>query len=216
MIFMSKRILFLTFFYPPDLSAGAFRTFALVEALRLRADQYVHIDVLITEPNRYSSHVIEAISIERSPGVYVRRIHLPQMREDLIGQAISFWRCARKVSRLVSSEKYDLVVATSSRLMTAVLGVWVAYRLKARLYLDIRDIFVENLRVLFPRFLATPLGWFFGALERWAINRAVKVNLVSEGFLGYFQPRYPGRQFSIFSNGVDSAFTDCTFDSLRE
>lgn len=216
MIFMSKRILFLTFFYPPDLSAGAFRAFALVEALRLRADQYVHIDVLTTEPNRYSSHVIEAVSIERSPGVYVRRIHLPQMREGFIGHAISFWRCARKVSRLVSSEKYDLVVATSSRLMTAVLGVWVAYRLKARLHLDIRDIFVENLRVLFPRFLATPLGWFFGALERCAINRAVKVNLVSEGFLGYFQPRHPGRQFSIFSNGVDGAFTDCTFDSLRE
>lgn len=147
---MPSRILLLGFFYPPDLSAGAFRAAALVEALRLRGGEDIHVDVLTTEPNRYSSHAVEAVSVEQSPSVYVRRIHLPQMREGFVGQALSFWRYARRVSRLVSSEEYDLVVATSSRLMTAVLGAWVAYRRKARLYLDIRDIFVENLRVLFP------------------------------------------------------------------
>ncbi len=211
---MSKRILFLTFFYPPDLSAGAFRACSLVKVLQRYTGQDVQLEVLTTQPNRYSSYVAQVESLEESPGLYVRRVHLPQVREGFIGQAISFWRYARKVSRLVSTEEYDLVVATSSRLMTAVLGAWVAYRRKARLYLDIRDIFVENLSVLFPRSLATPLGWFFGALERWSLNRADKVNLVSEGFLGYFQPRYPGRQFSVFSNGVDDAFTDCAFGSL--
>ena len=211
---MSGRILLLTFFYPPDLSAGASRACALVEALRLRGGQDVQVDVLTTEPNRYSSHAVEAVSVERSPGVYVRRIHLPQMREGFIGQALSFWRYARKVSRLVSTEEYDLVVATSSRLMTAVLGAWVAYRRKARLYLDIRDIFVENLRVLFPSPVAAPLSWFFGGLERWAIKRADRVNLVSRGFLGYFQPRYPGLTYSHFSNGVDQAFIDCALAAV--
>lgn len=211
---MPSRILLLTFFYPPDLSAGAFRASALVESIQLRAGGSVHIDVLTTQPNRYTSHAVEAMSVEDAPGLTVRRIRLPQAREGFIGQALSFWRYARKVSRLTSYQEYDLVVATSSRLMTAVLGAWVAYRRKARLYLDIRDIFVENLRVLFPRPLATPLGWFFGALERWAINRADKVNLVSDGFLGYFRPRYPGQQFSIFPNGVDGAFIDCAFDCM--
>src|SRR5690606_6231302 len=27
-------------------------------------------------------------------------------------------------------------------------------------------------------------------------------------FLGYFRPRYPGRHFSLYSNGVDSVFHD--------
>lgn len=213
---MPSRILLLGFFYPPDLSAGAFRAAALVEALRLRGGEDIHVDVLTTEPNRYSSHAVEAVSVEQSPSVYVRRIHLPQMREGFVGQALSFWRYARRVSRLVSSEEYDLVVATSSRLMTAVLGAWVAYRRKARLYLDIRDIFVENLRVLFPSPVAAPLGWFFGALERWAIKRADRVNLVSRGFLGYFQPRYPGLTYSHFSNGVDEAFIDCALVAVPE
>lgn len=214
---MVVRVLLLTFFYPPDLSAGAFRACALVEALRLRGAGNFQIEVLTTEPNRYTSHVVEAVSVESSPGIYVRRIGLPHLREGFIGQALSFWRYARKVSRLVHAQEYDLVVATSSRLMTAVLGAWVAYRCNVRLYLDIRDIFVENLKVLFPRPLARPLGWFFGGLERWAISRAERVNLVSAGFLGYFQPRYPDQNFSIFSNGVDGAFTDCAFSSrLKE
>jgi hypothetical protein len=170
--------------------------------------------VLTTQPNRYTSHAVEAMSVEDAPGLTVHRISLPQAREGFIGQALSFWHYARKVSRLVCAQEYDLVVATSSRLMTAVLGAWVAYRRKTRLYLDIRDIFVENLRVLFPRLVATPLSWFFGALERWTINRADKVNLVSRGFLGYFQPRYPGLTVSHFSNGVDEAFIDCALVAI--
>jgi glycosyltransferase involved in cell wall biosynthesis len=203
---MPKRILLLTFFYPPDLSAGSFRAAALVQALRQQAGDEVQIEVLTTQPNRYSDHSFDTVSVEESPGLYVRRIHLPQMRRGFIGQAVSFWRYVRKVNRLTAANEYDLVVATSSRLMTAVLGAWVAYRKRTRLYLDIRDIFVENLRVLFPAPLAMPLGWVFGALERWAVGRAQRVNLVSQGFLGYFQPRYPARQFSIYSNGVDAVF----------
>lgn len=203
---MSKRILLLTFFYPPDLSAGSFRARALVDALRRRAGADVQIDVLTTQPNRYASQASEVDSVEESPGLYVRRVHLPQMREGFLGQAVAFWRYTRKVRRLTAGQDYDLVVATSSRLMTAVLGGWVAYRRRARLYLDIRDIFVENLKVLFPALPAMPLGWIFGALERWAIGRAQRVNLVSQGFLGYFQPRYPALRFPVFSNGVDEAF----------
>ncbi|ERI50957.1 hypothetical protein N878_01570 [Pseudomonas sp. EGD-AK9] len=196
----------MTFFYPPDLSAGSFRARALVDALRRHAGADIQIDVLTTQPNRYASHATEVVSSEESPGLYVRRVHLPQMREGFVGQAVSFWRYARRVRRLTAACDYDLVLATSSRLMTAVLGAWAAYRRKTHLYLDIRDIFVENLRVLFPALLAMPLGWIFGALERWAIGRAQRVNLVSQGFLGYFQPRYPALRFPVFSNGVDEAF----------
>ncbi|MBN7118794.1 glycosyltransferase family 4 protein [Ectopseudomonas oleovorans] len=203
---MPKRILLLTFFYPPDLSAGSFRAQALVDALRRRAGADMQIDVLTTQPNRYASHASEVDSVEEAPGLYVRRVHLPQMREGFVGQAVSFWRYARRVRGLTAAQDYDLVLATSSRLMTAVLGGWIAYRRGARLYLDIRDIFVENLKMLFPTLLAKPLGWTFGALERWAIGRAQRVNLVSQGFLGYFQPRYPALRFPVFSNGVDEAF----------
>ena len=203
---MSKRILLLTFFYPPDLSAGSFRAAALVKALRQKAGEDVQIEVLTTQPNRYSDHSCEAVSEEVSPGLYVRRVHLPGIKGGFIGQGLSFLRYASKVRHLTATKDYDLVVATSSRLMTVALGAWVAHWSRARLYLDIRDIFVENLKVLFPAPLAVPLGWVFGAVERLAVGRAGRVNLVSQGFLGYFQPRYPAHCFSVFSNGVDDTF----------
>lgn len=203
---MSKRILLLTFYYPPDLSAGSFRSVALVEALQRQAGDKVYIEVLTTQPNRYMKYAQETVSEQVSPGLTVRRVDLSERRDGFLGQAFSFWQYACAVRRMAKQKQYDLVVATSSRLMTAVLGTLIARRRQACLYVDVRDIFVENLKVLFPPLLARPLELFFGLLERWVINSADRVNLVSEGFLQYFHQRYPGKRFSLFSNGVDDAF----------
>ncbi len=46
--------------YPPDLSAGSFRSSALVEAIKEQADGDVQIDILTSMPNRYSSMACEA------------------------------------------------------------------------------------------------------------------------------------------------------------
>lgn len=205
---MPKRILLLTFFYPPDLSAGSFRGRALVGALRAYAGETVHIDVLTTQPNRYHGHASETQVFESVDGVRIRRIRLPAHRSGFRDQAVAFVAFAWQATRYARGGRYDLVVATSSRLMTAVLGAWIAYRQGARLYLDIRDLFVENLGELFSRPVSSMLMVGFGALERWAVRRADKVNLVTAGFLGYFQARYPRQQFSQFTNGVDDDFVE--------
>lgn len=205
---MRKRILLLSFFYPPDLSAGSFRAKALVDALCERAVGEIDIDVLTTQPNRYHSHASEARAVEEQGCVRIRRIQLPVHKSGFVDQAKAFAAFAWQANRIAGGGHYDVVVATSSRLMTAVLGSWIARRQRARLYLDIRDIFVENLRELFTAPLGKPLSVAFAALERWAIRRADKVNLVTAGFLGYFQPRYPEQRFSLYSNGVDDDFLD--------
>ena len=46
----------------------------------------------------------------------------------------------------------------------------------------------------------------FILLERWTINSACKVNLVSKGFSGYFSSRFPKQRFSYFTNGIDDVF----------
>jgi glycosyltransferase involved in cell wall biosynthesis len=205
---MRKRILLLSFFYPPDLSAGSFRAKALVDALCERAAGEVDIEVMTTQPNRYHSHASEALAVEERGCVRIRRIQLPAHKSGFVDQAKAFAAFALQANRVAREGRYDVVVATSSRLMTAVLGSWIARRQRARLYLDIRDIFVENLRELFTAPFGRPLAFGFGALERWAIGQAEKVNLVTAGFLGYFQPRYPKQRFSLYSNGVDDDFLD--------
>ena len=200
------KILILSFYYAPDLSAGSFRSSALVAALLDKMPDDAQIEVITTLPNRYNSFSSEAPKIEEFPRLTVRRIKLPEHHSGMIDQAKAFISYARQVLSLVRKGDYDLVYGTSSRLMTAVLSAYIANKKKVPLYLDIRDIFVDTIKDVLPKkiaFVAKPL---FSLIERWTICQAVQVNLVSGGFRDYFQSRYPDQYFSFFTNGIDFEF----------
>lgn len=199
------KILVLSFYFDPDLSAGAFRATALVKAL-IALDPELEVNVVTTLPNRYSSFVIDAPESESKGRVFIRRIALPPHRSGMFDQSKAFVRFARRTRQIIKDEEYDLVFATSSRLMTAVLGAWVAWCKAVPLYLDIRDIFVDTIKDVLPRRAALVARTAFDIVERWTIGRATKVNLVSEGFREYFESRYPGKRFSFFTNGIDDEF----------
>ena len=158
------RVLFLSFYYTPDLCAGSFRAAALIQALQplLRAGS--HIDVLTTMPNRYSTFSAVAPEVEVGETLSIRRIPLPSHKSGMGDQSKAFLAYARGVRSHVRDRKYDLVFATSSRLMTAVLGAHVARRQKIPLYLDIRDIFVYTIQDILPRWLARPMGGIFSSM----------------------------------------------------
>ena len=59
------RLLFVTFYFPPDLSAGSFRATALVDALLERGPAEIQIDVLTTVPNRYHTFTHQVSELER-------------------------------------------------------------------------------------------------------------------------------------------------------
>jgi glycosyltransferase involved in cell wall biosynthesis len=200
------RILVLTFYFAPDLSAGAFRATRLVESIRAVIPPESSVDVLTTLPNRYRSFAVAAPEREREGNVSIRRIALPPHQSGIVDQTRAFVSFARDVRREIATREYDIVVATSSRLMTAVLGTVAARRTGAVLYLDIRDILVDTIGDV----MAKPAAWlvtpFLSLLERWAVSTAAKVNLVSRGFASHFEVRYPNRHFSYFTNGVDDEF----------
>jgi len=199
------KILILSFYYRPDLSAGSFRASALVDSLLAILPPGASVEVITTVPNRYSSFTQEVAEIESLGALTVRRIALPAHRSDLWGQSRAFLHFAHCAGRYAAKRQYDIVFATSSRLMTAALGAWIARRGSARLYLDIRDIFVDTIGDLFPGvapLLRPPLS----LLERWTMRRANRINLVSRGFEKYFSARYPDRSFAWFTNGIDEEF----------
>jgi glycosyltransferase involved in cell wall biosynthesis len=200
------KLLILSFYYHPDLSAGSFRTSALVKALLEQLPADAQIELITTLPNRYSSFTNDAPEHEVHPRLIVHRIALPAHQSGMIDQSKAFLSYGRGVLKLIKGKQYDLVYATSSRLMTAALGAFAARRLRAPLYLDIRDIFVDTIKDVLPRKVTLFLKPVFSLLESWTIRSADKVNLVSAGFLPYFKSRYPKQQFSLFTNGIDDEF----------
>jgi len=200
------KILVLTFYFRPDLSACSFRATPLVGALRAVMPEGSQIDVVTTLPNRYASFSAEAPCNEVQDGISIYRIPLSAHKSGMADQAMAFLSYGREVFNFVRSRDYDLVFATSSRLMTAALAACVARRKNIALYLDIRDIFVDTIKDVLSRRIAWAAKPAFSLLERWTVNRADRVNLVSEGFAGYFASRYPNKHFTYFTNGIDDEF----------
>lgn len=183
----------------------------MVEALQKMLPPGSEIDLITTLPNRYKSFSTEAAESEVDGIVNIRRIRLPSHRSGMADQARAFSVYAARVLGLTRRKRYDLVYATSSRMFTAFLGALCAKRFGAPLYLDIRDIFNDTigdvLRGKAVKALMPLLEW----VERFTINAASRVNVVSEGFLPYFESRYPGQSFSFFPNGIDDEFLDADF-----
>lgn len=201
------KILLLSFYYPPDLCAGSFRAAALVEALRQVGGGTATIDVMTTRPNRYASHAAtHAADVEKVPGLTIRRFDLPPHQSGIADQMRAYRSYANGVWRATRGKKWDVVVATSSRLMTAALGAEVAKRAKARFYLDLRDLFTDTASGLFgamPMRVALPaLRW----LERRTLKVADRVNVVSPGFVPYLTQVAQRHDCRVFTNGIDEVF----------
>ena len=204
------RILVVSFYYHPDLSAGSFRTTAFVKALSCQLPEGSSIDVVTTLPNRYQTFSANAAEHEKQDGNNIYRILLPAHKSGMLDQSKSFLVFFRRALDYTKDREYDAVMATSSRLMTAVLAAWISKTKKIPLYLDIRDIFVDTMDDVFPWYIAKSLRPVFGFLERWSINKAARVNLVSAGFSEYFTERYAGKRFSFFTNGIDAEFVEAS------
>lgn len=200
------KILFLSFYYPPDLSAGSFRVSSLVKSLLIGWPETVEIEVITTQPNRYKSIAKEAPTVQKHKGLLIRRIRTNQHNSSFLGQSIAFVAYLKGVLKAINGNDYDLIFATSGRLMTAFLGAYISRKLKKPLYLDIRDIFTDTIGDVLPFKFGKLLKPIFLALEHYTINASSKVNLVSAGFLLYFKKCYPNKEFHLFTNGIDNQF----------
>lgn len=200
------RLLILAFYYPPDLSAGSFRVAALVDQLVATLPEHVDIHILTTMPNRFGSYEASALEYECKGRVTIQRFLMPAPKGGFIHQAHIFLHYAFHVQREVRKNHYDLIFATSSKLFTATLGSWLARRLKCRLYLDIRDIFVDTVKDVLPARISRLAMPAFSSIEKWTMKQADQINLVSPGFQDYFTGRYPKATFDFYTNGVDVEF----------
>ena len=200
------KILILSFYYPPDLSAGSFRVIGLVKALLNRIGEDIQIEVITTQPNRYQGFGVTVDDDEISNRLKIHRIKISEHNSGMLDQAKSFIFYAYEAQKIIKNQEYDFVFSTSSRLMTAALGAWISRWKNIQLYLDIRDIFVDTIQDVLPKKFTYFLTPIFSLIERFTIGQATHINLVSPGFEYYFKSRYPKKSFSYYMNGIDEEF----------
>lgn len=202
-----KRILFLSFYFKPDLCAGSFRNSPLLEELaRQAARSGAMVDVFTTLPQRYSTFAQKAPELEEYGNLRIERIAVPQHKSGIKDQILTFRKFFSEVSHRARRRKYDLVYASSSRLFTAYLGYRVAKREGLPLYLDIRDIFVDTINeVVKNPILKAAILPLLKWVEMRTFTYAEHINLISEGFKPYFL-KFGKSATTCFTNGIDEVF----------
>jgi glycosyltransferase involved in cell wall biosynthesis len=200
------KILYLTFYFEPDLCAGSFRNTSLVKSLSRALGNSDIIDVMTTYPNRYQTYRSDAPAFEKKDNIQITRIHVPRHKSGFLDQMNTFVVFFFGVKRIVKKRNYDLVFASSSRLFTAYLGYTIAYKKNIPLYLDIRDIFVDTMEdILKNKIFKSIIIPIIKIIEKKTMNNACHINLVSGGFLHYFK-KFTCNSYSNFPNGIDDEF----------
>lgn len=207
------RVLLLSFYYPPDIGPGPLRAHSIVKALLEVANGELHIDVLTTMPNRYYTLSAQVPAFEQTECVSIQRIPLPPHQSGMADQARAFVVFAHRVMKASRGKRWDVVVATSSRLMTAALSAWIARKVGAKLYLDIRDLFTDTMEDLLAK---SGLRFVLPAcrrLEQWTFQSSDRLNVVSAGFIPHIQQVVPHLTPRVFTNGIDDEFLKTDFSS---
>lgn len=203
------RILFLSFYYEPDLCAGSFRNTPLVKKMAEFLSDSDELIVITSQPNRYKSYKVEAPEYEDLGKIKIHRINITAHSSGMKDQAKSFYHYYKNALRIAKTYSFDMVYASSSRLFTAYLGSKLAKKNKVPYYVDVRDIFVDTMdNILENKLLRTFVIPMLKYIEKRTFKRATHINLISEGFHAYFQKKFPNPTYSFFSHGIDDVFLE--------
>ena len=212
------KFCFFTFYYPPDLSAGSFRSMALVESLIAQMDSKDSLVIITTSPNRYKSYEVKTETLTVKRNLKIFRIKLPKHSGSMLSQAFSFSIYSFKAIKICYKERPDYLIGTSGRLMTAIL-TWLASVLIRKPYaIDLRDIFSETISDLFAtknRFLGKLFNKLFSYFDKQVLTNANCVNIVSKGFPKYFEERgIDTSKWLFYPNGIDDLFLHETISKI--
>lgn len=205
------KILILTSFFLPDRSPGAFRTEALVKSLLKLEDTRLQIDLITCATNEFKDDIntLDSRGVDSRLCLYRTQ---QKTNNSRLSKVWSFFHYAKFAYKISSRIKYDVVFATSSKLGTAALGYYISRKQKSKLYLDIRDLFVENLEeILSSKIIKKAMLPLLRKIEKLTMNSANRINIVSGGFKSYFEKISPNIPLSFFTNGIDELFIDANF-----
>ena len=200
-----NKILILSIHYPPEISAGSFRIKSLLDNLKKNLNDDYVIDLITTMPHKDSINNNFEL-IEKKGKITIYRVPIPIDIKRGINRIIVFFYYAMGVLKITYGKKYILIFATTAKLMTGFLAAIIATFKRSFLYIDIRDIFTDTYRELYKNSIKKYFIYIFNIFEWYTISKADKINLVSKGFEGYFQDRFPSKKYSFYTNGLDKLF----------
>lgn len=196
-----KSILIISHFYYPDVTAAAFR---IKETADLLQKKGFKVHVIAGEPHKGKVGTDElcdgSIIVTRVPIIKYRG----KGKWNYILHYLSFMFGAMYHSWKHPS-RFDIVWATSPPLFTGISGLVVSILKKARLVLDIRDIWPESAVVAGQ---ISSSGFLFKAaklVEKFLYKNAKHITCVAKPMANYIQTISAGKQPTVIYNAIPSS-----------
>ncbi|KQW81321.1 hypothetical protein ASC89_05745 [Devosia sp. Root413D1] len=196
------RILIVSQFYPPDITAAAFRIGETAEILRNLGHD---VKVITTEPHKSDAKIDD--ETDRLHGVLRVRVSSAEGGGTwrYVAHYLSFVRRSAWVglSQLFGRWRPHVVWATSPPLFVGLTGWFLARINRCPLIFDVRDIWPES-AVAAGQLSDTGLGFRVGKLlEKWLYDRADRITCVSSRMAEYIGSR-TSTGTSVIYNGVSA------------
>jgi glycosyltransferase involved in cell wall biosynthesis len=140
------RVAVVTHFYPPEPGAGALRVRSMVDAFAAAGHDVTVVTTFPSFPRGvFSERRRPLVSVERSDCVRVARV-CSVLVPGMPGARLLHWLSAAlsaSLYLLATRTRYDVVVISSPPITLALPGLVAAWRHRARLVVDVRDVFPD-------------------------------------------------------------------------
>lgn len=183
---MKKVLIMSQNFYPEIGSAGN----RMKNIFKFLGDSGYEVDILTTEPTYPTKKIYEDVEFwdeqslnEKTNNVKRIKISDRNHSKTFFSRLIFYLEMYLKfiVEVLINREKYDVVFVTSPPIFVAMVGVLAKWRFKARLILDIRDLWPESLKGV-RVFDYKIVHFIFGRVELWIYRMSNEIIINSLGF----------------------------------
>lgn len=184
-----SRVLVVSQYFPPDLTAAAFR---MGELYKYLSKNGIETEVLTTTPHKIdlSLQTREHKAVKSGP-IY----RVPVKSASHLNQYFEFWFGSRKVPQ----KSYDWVIVSSPPM--SVFQIAKRFLPASKIHLDIRDIWPDS-AIAAGKFSEGMLYKYFKRYERKMYETVSSISAVSKPMAQYIRDIVPEKEVFVVYNGV--------------
>ena len=195
-----KSYLILSQYYYPDVTAAAFRIKETSDILLSRGNR---VTVVTAKPHKASVNLGEYID---DGGINVIRVPIMKMlnkgKWGYICHYMSFLLLSILAAIFRTDSKYDIVIASSPPLFVGLAGYAVSRIKKAKMVLDIRDIWPDTAVVAGQITKEGKLYKYGVLLEKWLYRKSHLITCVAKPMAAHISQYVPKDKIVVIYNGV--------------
>ncbi|MFC4661437.1 glycosyltransferase family 4 protein [Oceanobacillus aidingensis] len=185
---MKKTLIISQNFYPEIGSAGN----RMKNIYLLLKEQGLDVEILTTQPSYPNKHFYDEnhfwdnTELNEDKNIHRIKIMKKKYSRNIFNRLFYYLEMAIKMIFFVlfSRNKYDVIFVSSPPIFVAIVGLIAKYRFRAKLILDIRDLWPESLKGVGVFNYSIVIG-LFEKIEKLLYIQANNIVVNSKGFIGY-------------------------------